>query len=211
MITKDLKYYMGLDYTIELHRDEEGDWIASVKELERCSAHGVTQSEALKHLEGMKELWLSSALKSGRNISMPEKEEDLPSGKWLQRTPRSLHRKLAIIAKKEQVSLNQLVTYLLAEAVGKKALGTGGVISDLDASHIGHVDQTGRYQIRLHALTPSNPYYTVEPISETFAIRLDQDFLEVLSGSLGTLHKSTMRKEEPTHGATEKSFGYAVQ
>ena len=46
--------------------------------------------------------------------------EDLPSGKWLQRVPRTLHRDLIRLAERERVSLNQLVTALLSEAVGAR-------------------------------------------------------------------------------------------
>ena len=44
-------------------------------------------------------------------------------GQWRQRVPRSLHEKLKIRAAQEGVSLNALVTSVLAEAVGKRALG----------------------------------------------------------------------------------------
>ena len=46
--------------------------------------------------------------------------EDLPSGRWLQRVPRTLHRDLIRLAERERVSLNQLVTALLSEAVGAR-------------------------------------------------------------------------------------------
>ena len=48
-----------------------------------------------------------------------ELPEDLPSGKWLQRVPRTLHLKLSALAKREGISLNQLVVSILAEAVGR--------------------------------------------------------------------------------------------
>ena len=54
---------------------------------------------------------------SGSQEVSPEK---LPSGKWLQRAPRTLHRDLIRLAERERVSLNQLVTSLLSEAVGAR-------------------------------------------------------------------------------------------
>lgn len=39
-------------------------------------------------------------------------EVELPSGKWLQRVPRTLHRDLIRLAERERVGLNQLVTSL---------------------------------------------------------------------------------------------------
>jgi antitoxin HicB len=110
--------YFDLPYTVMLRRDREGDWVAKIDELQGCSAHGSTQAEALANLEEAKRLWIEDAIDSGSQIPLPAEEEELPSGKWLQRTPRSLHKKLSDTAKREGVSLNQLVSAILAEAVG---------------------------------------------------------------------------------------------
>jgi len=63
----------------------------------------------------------------------PALSEELPSGKWLLRVPRTLHRDLIRLAERERVSLNQLVTALLSEAVGArrpkvKPDGHGGML-----------------------------------------------------------------------------------
>jgi antitoxin HicB len=47
-------------------------------------------------------------------------DQKLPSGKWVQRVPRSLHLKLILLARAEGVSLNHLVVSFLAEMVGRK-------------------------------------------------------------------------------------------
>src|ERR1700733_1243421 len=118
---KKLREYMGLPYTVVLKRDEEGDVVARVKELEGCVADGQDEMEAIGHLEQVKELWLRAALKNGNDIPLPEKDDDeLPSGKWLMRVPRTLHKKLVDLADREGVSLNQFVTVCLAEVVGEK-------------------------------------------------------------------------------------------
>ncbi len=116
-----LNDYLKLPYTVTLRLDEDGDWVARVAELEGCVAHGSTQAEALSVVEEMKAAWIEDALEAGDPIPAPEHEEDLPSGKWLQRVPRTLHKRLADLAQREQVSLNQLVTSMLAEAVGSKS------------------------------------------------------------------------------------------
>jgi len=54
------------------------------------------------------------------SVIPPAISEELPSGKWLQRVPRTLHRDLIRLAEREGVSLNQLVTSLLSEAVGAR-------------------------------------------------------------------------------------------
>ena len=119
-ITKKRDYFRTLPYGIILRKDDEGDWVARVAELPGCTAHGSTQAEALKNLDEVMELWLEDALISGAVIPEPRTAERLPSGKWLQRVPRSLHKKLAELAEREDVSLNQLVTSLLSEAVGRR-------------------------------------------------------------------------------------------
>jgi|SRR5271166_1154052 len=120
---KNLQYYLELPYTTTLRKDEDGDFVAKIVELEGCSAHGSDASEALANLDEAKSLWIEDALDADDRIPLPENDlQQLPSGKWLQRVPRSLHKKLAARAEREGVSLNQLVTSLLSESVG---LGEG--------------------------------------------------------------------------------------
>jgi antitoxin HicB len=118
---KDIVYYMSLPYTIVLRPDEEGDVVARVQELPGCSAHGSDRNEALKNLQDVQQAWIEECLESGQGIPEPEPEDELPSGKWLQRVPRTLHKKLTDLAKTEEVSLNQLVTSILSEAVAGRA------------------------------------------------------------------------------------------
>jgi antitoxin HicB len=128
---RDREYYVGLPYTVILRKDTEGDWIASIDEFEGCIAHGSTQLEALENVEEIKGAWIDDALEAGDQIPEPPSHEELPSGKWLQRVPRSLHKKVSALAKAEDVSLNQLVTSILAEAVGRK---TQVVVRDEETS-----------------------------------------------------------------------------
>jgi predicted RNase H-like HicB family nuclease len=118
---KALNEYIRLPYTVVLRRDEEGDVIARIKEFEGCVADGQDEMEALSNLEHVKAMWITACLNAGTTVPLPEDEEDLPSGKWLQRVPRSLHKKLTETAEREGVSLNQLVTSILAEAVGRRS------------------------------------------------------------------------------------------
>ena len=124
---RNLDYYRSLPYGITLRKDEEGDWVARIEELPGCTAHGGTQAEALEKLEEVKTAWIEDAIESGDVIPEPRAIEELPSGKWLQRVPRSLHKSLTDMAKTEGVSLNQFVTTILAEAVGTQKLGYGFV------------------------------------------------------------------------------------
>ena len=119
---RDLAYYMALPYTKTLRPDRDGDVVARVQELPGCSAHGRDEQEALANLEEAQKLWLEDCLEAGDPVPAPEQEGPLPSGKWVQRVPRSLHQKLASMARNEGVSLNQLVTQMLAEQFGARGL-----------------------------------------------------------------------------------------
>ena len=105
-----------------MRRDDEGDLVAKIDELPGCSAHGATPAEALENLAEAQQLWIEDCIEAGQPVPEPEAEEEtLPSGKWLQRVPRSLHQKLVQLARRENVSLNQLVTSMLSEAIGTKS------------------------------------------------------------------------------------------
>lgn len=119
--TKDLAYYEALPYTIVVRKDEDGEFVAKIPELPGCVAHGETEGSAIEHLRSMQRLWLEDALGAGDTIPEPEDDSGLPSGKWLQRVPRRLHRDLVSTAKRDNISLNQLVTSLLSEALAVKS------------------------------------------------------------------------------------------
>lgn len=120
-MSKNLKYYLSLPYTIILRWDGDDEFfVARVDELPGCSAHGATEAEAVSNLRDNMQVWIEDCLVAGDPIPEPAQETELPSGKWLQRVPRSLHSKLIRLAKKEGVSLNQLVSSALAEVVGMK-------------------------------------------------------------------------------------------
>ena len=120
-MSKTLQEYLSLPYTIILRRDTRDEiFVARVEELPGCSAHGDTEQEAVLNLRDNMEVWIGDCIDSGDAVPEPTEEIELPSGKWLQRVPRSLHLKLIRLAKEEGVSLNQLVTSALAEAVGGK-------------------------------------------------------------------------------------------
>jgi antitoxin HicB len=70
-------------------------------------------------IEDAKIGWLEVALELGREIPEPVPENDDFSGRFVLRLPKSLHRDLADRAKRENVSLNQLTTYLLSSSLGK--------------------------------------------------------------------------------------------
>ena len=124
MIKKDLEYYLNLKYKIEIHFErEDNTWVASHPELGSgtCYAIGETREEALSLLDEAKKDIIEYAIGEGKMIPEPKFEEsDLPSGHFVVRLPKSLHKQLKDEADKEEVSLNLYVSNALAEHIGKK-------------------------------------------------------------------------------------------
>ena len=115
MRSKNLKYYLKLDYTIRLKQNEDGSYFAEIEELPGCMSEGDTKEEALEMIEDAKKAWLEVALE--RKIAIPKPEKDEFSGKLNVRMPKFLHRKLSYRAKQERVSLNTLISTTLASTV----------------------------------------------------------------------------------------------
>lgn len=115
MEKKDIAYYMNLPYNVIIRKDPYGGYFAKVEELEGCMTQGETYEEAFKNIREAMELWLEDALEDGAEIPEPDIDEEEYSGKFVVRLPKTLHRKLARNAHKENVSLNQYVVFLLSE------------------------------------------------------------------------------------------------
>lgn len=90
--------------------------MAKVTELPGCITQEETTAEAAQMAEDAKRTWLETTLEE--NIPNPEPTPKEYSGRLLVRMPKSLHRKLAQKAARENVSLNQYIVYSLAKSVG---------------------------------------------------------------------------------------------
>jgi antitoxin HicB len=117
---KSFEYYMSLPYTIIVKPSPEGGYVAKIAELPGCLTQGDTLDDAVKMIEDAKAGWIDLALQDGREIPEPNDEF---SGRFNVRIPKSLHRELVARAKEENVSLNQLTTYLLSYGIGKGRIG----------------------------------------------------------------------------------------
>lgn len=116
-----IEEYLSLPYTMTVRWEADDDlFVARVAEIEGCTAHGITEVEALQKLRDSLHDWVQFALDQGIEVPQPGRVEDLPSGKWLQRVPRSLHKKLIERAAFEGVSLNAYVTSALSMALGSQ-------------------------------------------------------------------------------------------
>ncbi len=111
-------------YSARLSRiceEDGGGWMAEVPELDGCMSDGDTPDEALRNASDAIACWLDVARQMGRSIPHPASDEDY-SGKFTLRLPKSLHRRLAELADREGVSLNQLVLTMVAQSYGKRRL-----------------------------------------------------------------------------------------
>lgn len=114
---KDLNYYMGLDYKIEIIPDnEEGGYVLCCPELSGCVTCAENIQEGIKMLEDAKKCWFTACLEDGIEIPEPKNTEEY-SGQFKLRMPKSLHRELAERSKKEGISMNQYCVYLLSHNI----------------------------------------------------------------------------------------------
>jgi antitoxin HicB len=117
-----IRRHMAVDYPMEVSRDELG-YFVRIPDLPGCESSGETITEAMASIEEARELWIETALDSGGAVPAPRGEGDY-SGKFVVRVGKSVHRELVRISAAEGVSLNALVTSVLARETGRFSVGT---------------------------------------------------------------------------------------
>ena len=123
-MNKDFKYYMALNYPVEISKISEADgggYFASIPLLSGCMSDGETIEDAYENIEYAKREWIQSML--DRNLVIPEPNaENKFSGRFMIRIPKTLHKLLSEQSKKEGISLNQYVANSLAFVAGHKTV-----------------------------------------------------------------------------------------
>ena len=111
---KTLNDYMALPYRLEIVEDqEEGGYVVSYPDLPGCITCGDTIEDAMNNAKDAKKTWIEAAFEEGIEINEPDSIEDY-SGQFKLRIPKTLHRALALHARKEGISMNQYCVYLLS-------------------------------------------------------------------------------------------------
>jgi len=111
---KDLDYYMGLNYKIEVIEDkEEGGYALSCPELRGCITCAETLEQGFEMIEDAKKCWFTACIEDGIPIPEPSHIGDY-SGQFKLRMPKSLHKTLTERARAEGISMNQYCLYLLS-------------------------------------------------------------------------------------------------
>ena len=113
---KTLDYYMALPYQEVIVAAKEGGYVGYIPELKGCITQSETKAGILDMLEDAKASWLEAALEDGIDIPEPQDENEY-SGRFNLRIPKSLHRMLALTAKREGVSLNQMAMFAIASGL----------------------------------------------------------------------------------------------
>jgi antitoxin HicB len=116
---KTVEQYLGLPYTIQLRQYDDGTFFAEVAELPGCMTEADTAEKALRMIREAMAGWIEVALSEGLPVPEPVAESAF-SGRFLVRTPKSLHRDLAQRARAEGASLNQFVVTTLSRALGRR-------------------------------------------------------------------------------------------
>jgi antitoxin HicB len=99
-----------------LSEADGGGFAIEYPDLPGCISDGGTPEEALQNGCDAVKSYLLSCVKHGDPVPKPSEA----SGQWRQRVPRGLHARLVAKARLEGVSLNTLVTAMIAEGLGRR-------------------------------------------------------------------------------------------
>ena len=103
--------------------DQSRGYLVEYPGVPWCVADDKTAEEAIRHGREALDSCLRTIAESGHQVPVPESRAS--SGQWRQRVPKSLHARLVDRAEREGVSLNTLVTVLIAEGMGKREVKQG--------------------------------------------------------------------------------------
>jgi len=99
-----------------LSKEEGGGYLVEYPEIPGCMSDGETIEEAIANGREALRDCLDVFKESGRPAPKPGVE----AAQWRQRLPRTLYLKLTEQARGEGVSINSLVTAMIAEAIGSR-------------------------------------------------------------------------------------------
>jgi len=117
--SQELQALLSRRYPVTFYPAEEGGYVAEIEDLPGCITQGESIDEAAAAIEACRAAWIETALADGMEVPSPRTESEY-SGRFLLRLPKSLHRRLAVRARRDGVSLNTELTALLASALEVK-------------------------------------------------------------------------------------------
>ena len=115
--TKKNRNLDGYQFTVRpLSKDEGGGYLVEYPDIPGCMSDGETIDEAIANGRQALRDCMEVFRESGRKLPKPSIE----AAQWRQRLPRTLYLKLTRQAENEGVSINSLVTAIIAEAIGSR-------------------------------------------------------------------------------------------
>jgi antitoxin HicB len=99
-----------------LSKDEGGGYLVEYPDIPGCMSDGDTVEQAIVNGREALRDCVEVFRESGRKLPKPGVE----AAQWRQRLPRTLYSKLTRQAESEGVSINSLVTAIIAEAIGTR-------------------------------------------------------------------------------------------
>jgi len=113
--------FLKKPYARILIPSEDGTYAAEMLEFPGCFSQGNTPQEAMENLDDAAEAWIEAAIEQNQEIPEPLATYGY-SGKISLRIPRSVHKKAAHFAQKDDVSLNQFFASAIAARVGAEEI-----------------------------------------------------------------------------------------
>lgn len=105
-----------------LSKEEGGGYLVEYPDIPGCMSDGETIEEAIANGKEALRDCVDVLRESGRKVPQPR----LDAAQWRQRLPRTLYSKLTRQAESEGVSINSLVTAMIAEAIGARQASRKG-------------------------------------------------------------------------------------
>jgi predicted RNase H-like HicB family nuclease len=195
------EHYLSLRYPIELLEDE-GAWVASHPDLPGCASFGPDANSAVENLGEVRRLWIEGQIASGNKIPEPSAEERY-SGKFVLRIPKSMHRLAEIRARHEGVSLNALITNILAGSLnfGGQS-GYTAIRAEQRHEHSWH--RTFVIAESTHGWSTAEAEHPSHKLSGKRTIV----FLDRIAGGLATHHRSVFDPSKECYHAGEKHLAH---
>ena len=115
-MNKNLDYYMGLNYKIEVLKNEESEgYTLYCPELRGCITSADTIEDGIAMIEDAKKCWFEACIEDNIQIPLPSSLESY-SGQFKLRIPKTLHKILVEKSRQEGISMNQYCLFLLSSA-----------------------------------------------------------------------------------------------
>ena len=121
MRTKTSRNLDAYQFTVRpLSKEEGGGYLVEYPDIPGCMSDGETIADAIANGREALRDCVAVFQESGRKVPKP----GIEAAQWRQRLPRTLYSKLTVQAENEGVSINSLVTAIIAEAIGSRQANT---------------------------------------------------------------------------------------